>query len=153
MHKGLISQTLHTFEQTAGSASPRVAYTILNLIGEATQDTAFIYDSLFNAHADTFLNQNNEKVSKKRLNLVWETDTISNISPAVISSSNLVFLGTPVTIWQHYVDAAFLTFRNAGFGQYRKLKDELITCLACIKADFDSKPFRYVEYFLRVCKL
>ncbi len=142
MQRGLISQTLHAFEQTAASASPRVTYKILNLIGEATQDTTFLYDSLFNAHGQTFLNQNNEKVSKKRVNLVWETDSISNISPAVISSSNLVYLGTPITNWQHYVDAVFLTFKDSSLAQYIKLKEELVTCLGCIKVEFDSKPFK-----------
>lgn len=138
MAEGLISNTLKSFNKNAN-------YNIFSIIGESSPDSCLLYDSLF-SQEPIFLNQNNEKVNlgDMSLNIIWETDDLSNLTPTILSSSNLFFLTTPLTIWQHYIDSAFLSFKNVR-PAYNKLKNDLISILAQVKAEFDLKPFRYTD--------
>ncbi len=138
MVEGLMSNTFKSFSKTTN-------YNILNIIGESSLATTFLYDSLF-SQEPTFLNQNNEKINygDMNINLIWETDDLSNLTPAVLSASNLFYLSTPLTIWQHYIDSAFLSFKII-LPASKKLKDDLTSLLAQVKTEFDLKPFRYID--------
>ena len=103
----------------------------------------YLYESLFN-NDSMFLNHNSEKTElKSSLRLVWETEDISNLSPAILSSSNLTYLSTSLTSWEHVVESVFIKNMNdSNFGQ---LKLEFMKKLAIIKTEFNLKPLNYAD--------
>ena len=76
------------------------------------------------------------------MKLIWETDDISNLSPAILSASNLVYLSSSLTSWEHLVEANFANHTNDT--NYSLLKEELLTKLALVRAEFNLKP-NYVD--------
>ena len=104
----------------------------------------FLYESLFN-NDSMFLNHNGEKtvLDNSSLRLIWETDDMSNLSPAILSSSNLTYLSTSLTSWEHVIESEFIKNMNdSNFGQ---LKLEFMKKLAIIKTEFNLKPLNYVD--------
>lgn len=103
----------------------------------------YLYESLFN-NDSMFLNHNSEKTDlKSSLRLIWETEDISNLSPAILSSSNLTYLSTSLTSWEHVVESVFIKNMNdSNFGQ---LKLEFMKKLAIIKTEFNLKPLNYAD--------
>ncbi len=103
----------------------------------------YLYESLFN-NDSMFLNHNSEKTNlNSSLRLIWETEDISNLSPAILSSSNLTYLSTSLTSWEHVVESVFIKNMNdSNFGQ---LKLEFMKKLAIIKTEFNLKPLNYAD--------
>jgi hypothetical protein len=103
----------------------------------------YLYESLFNNDL-MFLNHNSEKTNlNSSLRLIWETEDISNLSPAILSSSNLTYLSTSLTSWEHVVESVFIKNMNdSNFGQ---LKLEFMKKLAIIKTEFNLKPLNYAD--------
>ena len=103
----------------------------------------YLYESLFN-NDSMFLNHNSEKTNlNSSLRLIWETEDISNLSPAILSSSNLTYLSTSLTSWEHVVESVFIKNMNdLNFGQ---LKLEFMKKLAIIKTEFNLKPLNYAD--------
>jgi hypothetical protein len=103
----------------------------------------YLYESLFN-NDSMFLNHNSEKTDlKSSLRLIWETEDISNLSPAILSSSNLTYLSTSLTSWEHVVESVFI--KNTNDSNFGQLKLEFMKKLAIIKAEFNLKPLNYAD--------
>lgn len=74
---------------------------------------------------------------------LFKTDDISNLSPAIISSSNLIYLSTSLTAWEHVVESIFAQFSSNE--DYVELKQEFLKKLTLIKAEFTLKPLNYAD--------
>jgi hypothetical protein len=114
----------------------------------------YLYDSLF-GHDPVYLNQNNEKtqIDLNKLKLVWETDDISNLSPSIISNSNLIFIDNPVITWEHMVHVSFMTFNTNSheisaqnlFTNSQILRNELIGKLKLVMKEFEKNSQLYKD--------
>jgi hypothetical protein len=142
--EGLVSSTLKNFDKNS-------SFNFIHFVGESSAKNLFFYESLFNDDP-IFLNQNNEKRLEDlhKLKLIWETDDLSNLSPAIISTSNLVYLSSSLTIWQHPIEslfqnASFLNGQSSNDSLYKKLKEELLNKLSAVKEELDLRPNSYKD--------
>lgn len=70
---------------------------------------------------------------------------MSNISPAVVSTSNLLYLGDSLVHWEHVVQAVFQSFTTGSLSNFNKLKSEFLSKLQSIKTEFDAKEKFYTD--------
>ena len=65
------------------------------------------------------------------------------MSPAVLSSSYLIYLSNSLTSWEHLVESTFMQYDNNS--DYSQLKLNLLKKLTQIKTEFNAKPLNYVD--------
>lgn len=75
-----------------------------------------------------------------------KTDDISNLSPSVVSTSNVMYFSSSLTIWEHIIESVFQSYNLDGNSIYKKLKEELSNILTQVKAEFDLRqPLFYKD--------
>lgn len=121
-------------------------FNVLHIVGESQPENFFLYDSLF-SNEFFFLNQNNEKIfhDLSKLKLIWETDDISNLSPSILATSNMIYLDHPLISWEHLVISAFMTFSNADrSANLKSLQKELINKLHLVQDELNRNIYQDV---------
>jgi hypothetical protein len=140
---GIISNTIKNFANDSH-------YNILHLIGEedagSSSELFTFYEALFSDESFFFNHNNYKKKYSRPLKIIWESDNISKLSPAVISGSNIVYLDFSLVLWQHLIEVAFEPFiKNNRNEIFLKLKTQFIKLLETIKKEFDSNQFDYIN--------
>ena len=137
--EGLIANTLRNYDINS-------TFNLLHLVGECSPDYFFFYESLFN-NDDFFLNQNNEKTfnNLEKLKIIWETCDLSNLSPSIISNSNVIYLSSSLTTWEHQIESVFQLFNVETSKNHKRLKEMLVKKISIVKKEFDSKPNAYSD--------
>lgn len=137
--EGLIANTLRNYDANSH-------LNIMHLIGECSKDNLFFYESLFN-NDKIFLNQNNEKTFNdlNKLKLIWETDDLSYLSPSILTCSNLIYLGSSLTTWEHQIESVFQFLNVENSKNHKKLKELLIKKISLVKKEFDTRPNMYTD--------
>ncbi|CAF0814108.1 unnamed protein product [Brachionus calyciflorus] len=139
LKEGLIANTLRNFDKSSN-------YNLLHIVGESSSDNFYLFESLFeNDHI--FLNQNSEKTVNdlNKLKLVWESDDLSNMSPSVLATSNILYLNESLVTWEHIVESGFQSITTGSQSSLFKLKKELINDLKTIKTEIDLRPKVYTD--------
>jgi hypothetical protein len=137
--EGLVANTLRNYDVNSH-------LNMMHLIGECSKNNLFFYESLFN-NDGVFLNQNNEKTfnSLDQLKIIWETDDLSHLSPSILTSSNLIYLGSSLTTWEHLIESVFQQLNVENSKNHKKLKELLVKKISMVKKEFDSKPSVYAD--------
>ena len=62
---------------------------------------------------------------------------MSNLSPSILSTSNLIYLSDSLVIWEHVIESVFQSLTYGSLNNISKLKKELLTKLQTIKNEFE----------------